>query len=568
MVTVEHIPENAARRRTYPPRVTKLFIVSAALLFCGRLYAGENIDRELERLDEIIRNQQEYDAIKERNIENLIKLTDYVSRPEQLFKIYMDLAGEYSKYDTDLSLKYADTALAIARDMHDDSLAGRAMMLSAEINAVAGFQVEALQMMERVDKKSLPHDLRPQYYHTYRTIYGIIAMQAPSGERREHYTAMAARYRDSLRTRLGEDDIALLFVTTDEMIENGDYAEALELLSAEYDRENATDHVRAILSYSIGEAHMRMGNTDSAKYYLAISSANDLRSSIREYRSLQNLAYILFEDGDIERAYTYINKAINDALKANAKINIPFISTIIPVITEAYDRQMKAKERQLNSLVWFISLLVLALLVTVFIIWRQMRKATTAERRESEANERLTSTNVALTEVNDRLRLINGNLAESNRIKETYVGRYMDICSDYIDRVDKYRSTLNKIARNEGTAEVMKALGSKAYMEDELRAFYENFDATFLHLFPDFVEQFNALLKPGERIVPRAGKLLNSQLRVFALVRLGITDSVKIAEFLRYSVNTIYNYRVKMRNAALNERDDFEAQVARIGGYD
>jgi hypothetical protein len=144
----------------------------------------------------------------------------------------------------------------------------------------------------------------------------------------------------------------------------------------------------------------------------------------------------------------------------------------------------------------------------------------------------------------------------------------MDICSDYIDRVDKYRSTLNKIARNEGMAEVMKALGSKAYMEDELRAFYENFDATFLHLFPDFVEQFNALLKPGERIILKPGKLLNSQLRVFALVRLGITDSVKIAEFLRYSVNTIYNYRVKMRNAALNERDDFEAQVARIGGYD
>jgi len=160
---------------------------------------------------------------------------------------------------------------------------------------------------------------------------------------------------------------------------------------------------------------------------------------------------------------------------------------------------------------------------------------------------------------------INQKLQESNNIKEAYIGRYMDLCSAYIDSVEKYRANLSKIARTEGSSEVMKALKSSTYVEDELREFYANFDATFLHLFPNFVEQFNSLLIENERLTPKQGRLLNTELRIFALIRLGITDSIKISVFLRHSVSTIYNYRVKMRNAALDNRDDFENQVMKLG---
>ncbi len=204
---------------------------------------------------------------------------------------------------------------------------------------------------------------------------------------------------------------------------------------------------------------------------------------------MQNLAFILFEQGDIDRAYTYINKAINDALKANVSVNMPFINRVIPVITEAYDERMKNKERQLNELLIFISVLLLMLLVTVLIISWQMKKANSAKKRESETSERLLFANGELTEMNEQLKRINASLAESNRIKDTYVGRYMDLCSDYIGKVDRYRVSLNRIARNEGTGEVIKALQSGQFLDDELRVFYENFDATFLHLFPDFVER-------------------------------------------------------------------------------
>jgi DNA-binding CsgD family transcriptional regulator len=160
---------------------------------------------------------------------------------------------------------------------------------------------------------------------------------------------------------------------------------------------------------------------------------------------------------------------------------------------------------------------------------------------------------------------MNATLMESNNIKETYVVRYMDLCSEYIGRLEKYRIHLCKIAQEKGMDAVLQSLKSSEHLEDELKEFYTNFDATFLHLFPNFVEQFNNLLKEDKRIVLKPGKLLNTESRVFALIRLGVSDSVKIAEFLRHSVNTVYNYRVKMRNLALNNRDDFENQVMMIG---
>ena len=545
----------------------KLSFCLLFLLSCVRLYADDDIERLLVRLDDVIEHQHEYDRIREGRIENLESLKAYVDSEDRLFRLYIDIAGEYAKYDTDLSLEYTYRALEIARALPDESLTGYALMTLAYINSMSGFQVEALELMNRVDKSRLAPEYVSTYYHTYRTIYGAIVSQIPAGDRHSVYRVKAECYRDSLKQRLGRDDVALLFVTTDEMIENGEEEcrKAIDLLLAEYDKEGADDQTKAILAYSLGIANMKLGETEAAKRYLAVSAIKDLTQSLREYKSLQNLAFILFEQGDIDRAYTYINKAINDALKANVSVNMPFISRVIPVITEAYNERMKKKERQLNELLIFISVLLLLLLLTVLIISWQMRKANSAKKRERETNERLLIANGELTEMNEQLKRINASLAESNRIKDTYVGRYMDLCSDYIGKVDRYRVSLNRIARNEGTGEVIKALQSGQFLEDELRVFYENFDATFLHLFPDFVERFNALLRPEERIVLKPGKLLNSQLRVFALIRLGITDSVKIAEFMRYSVNTIYNYRVKMRNAAMNERDDFEIQVMRIG---
>ncbi len=194
-----------------------------------------------------------------------------------------------------------------------------------------------------------------------------------------------------------------------------------------------------------------------------------------------------------------------------------------------------------------------------------MKKVAIARKELSGANEQLINLNDKLSKINEKLKHTNFTLSEANLIKEEYIGRYMDQCSVYIDKLDSYRRLLNKTAAAGKIDEVLRTIKSKQFIEDELSEFYTNFDTTFLQLFPGFVEEFNDLLVENGRIVLKQGEALNTELRIFALIRLGITDSVKISHFLRYSLSTIYNYRTKLRNKASVPRDDFETQVMKIG---
>jgi hypothetical protein len=194
-----------------------------------------------------------------------------------------------------------------------------------------------------------------------------------------------------------------------------------------------------------------------------------------------------------------------------------------------------------------------------------MKKLTKARIDLSLANGQLNTLNKELFATNQQLKETNNTLLEANLIKEEYIGRYMDQCSLYIDKLDNYRHLLNRTAAAGKINDLLHAIKSNQFIEDELKEFYANFDSTFLQLFPNFIEAFNSLLVNGEAILPKPGELLNTELRIFALIRLGITDSVKISHFLRYSLSTIYNYRTKTRNKAIGARDDFDAQVMRIG---
>lgn len=190
-------------------------------------------------------------------------------------------------------------------------------------------------------------------------------------------------------------------------------------------------------------------------------------------------------------------------------------------------------------------------------------KVAAARREVVDTNTLLQELNEELHDSNSQLKEMNHTLSEANYIKEEYIGRYMDQCSTYLDKMDLYRRSLNKIAAAGRVEELYKAIKSSQFLDEELKEFYANFDMTFLQLFPNFVEEFNALLT--EPMQPKPGELLNTELRIFALIRLGITDSTKIAQFLRYSVTTIYNYRTRVRNKALGERDEFETKVMQIG---
>lgn len=298
---------------------------------------------------------------------------------------------------------------------------------------------------------------------------------------------------------------------------------------------------------------------------MLISSIADLQASVREYVSLRQLAVLLFQEGDIENAHEFLQIAMDDAQKCNARLRILEINDIFPIVNAAFVKKIQEQKMQQRVSIEIISLLVLFLLAAIWRIWKQLKKTSEAHRETKEANNQLKRLNAELVDFNKRLTEANHAIAENSKIKEEYIAQFMDQCSLYIEKIDAYRKSLNKLLSAGKIDDLKKVLKSTDLMDDELKAFYRNFDATFLKLFPTFVTDFNKLLISEGQIVLKKEGQLNTELRVFALIRLGITDSVKIAQFLRYSVTTIYNYRTKTRNKALGNRNELEKRVMEIG---
>lgn len=535
------------------------------LLLPGCLCAAASNGALLRKLDATIANKSLYEENKQHLIGQIKELLRYSSSPRQRYGIYGNLYREYAKYDIDSSMHYAQMRLTLARQMGSPRDIEESLLDLSETYIDAGMYTETVEVMSRLQASALHGEHLPRYYHIYRTVFNALANNCASNSKKSEYVELVDRYRDSLKMCLTPDDIAYLYVVTDQLIAEREYEAALSMLLKKYADPEVSVHEKAILAYSLGIAYRGIGDLENAERYLTISAINDLSTPIKEYQSLQELAFLLYNSGDIERAYNYINYAINDAIKFNIGKHFPFILRVLPTIVHSYEQKMKDKERQQTVMLWCIAVLLLFLCVGLVTIYAQKREIAKANRRQSAANRNLVSLNENLRRVNMQQSEMNEKLVESNRLKEVYVGYYMDICSDCIDSANRYRVSLNRIARNRGTKALLEELQTGTIIDDRIQAFYDDFDAAFLHIFPHFVEQFIELIVPEKRKFPKPGKLLNTELRVFALIRLGITDSNKIAKFLRYSVSTIYNCRVRMRNAAIDSRDNFEQQVMRLG---
>ncbi|PKH66691.1 hypothetical protein CXF59_12240 [Flavobacterium sp. ALD4] len=285
----------------------------------------------------------------------------------------------------------------------------------------------------------------------------------------------------------------------------------------------------------------------------------------KENISLRNLAFLLYEEGDIDRAYSYIQRSLEDALFCNARLRTYEISKMMPIISEAYQHQNKMNQKQLLLFLGSVSLLTVILLIVLILLFKQMKKLKMAQKDLNEANSQLLELNVAIQTSNLQLKETNSTLTEANLVKDIYIGRYMDQCSDYIGKLEGYRRKLNVMATAGKMNNLISAIKSKQFIEAELKEFYTNFDKTFLLLFPDFIKEFEGLLIDTELTQLKDGDLLNTELRIVALIRLGIKDSAKIAVFLRYSVSTVYNYRSQIKNKAAGPREEFEANVMQIG---
>ena len=312
-------------------------------------------------------------------------------------------------------------------------------------------------------------------------------------------------------------------------------------------------------NHQLAKLYQRMNRLDLAKKYYTISAITDIRCAIKETSALQNLALIYFDAGDEKRAFKYAQSAIEDAVFGGAQVRTTQMAEFYTMVNAAFRDKEAAAKHNLQWSLLLISLLSLSLILLIAQILKQMKNI-------SKIKERLSESNVRLTEQNREIIETNSLLTESNMVKEQYITQFFDLHSNYIDKFETYRKSLNRLAVNRQMEELFKQLKSNRLIEHEIDELYTHFDNIFLGMYPNFVSDFNALLKKDEQIVPKSGHLLNRELRIYALLRLGITDSAKIASFLRCSISTVYNYRTKVRNCALVSRDDFEIRVRKIGG--
>ncbi len=540
--------------------------IVALIFLCSVLAipAQNTTDSLLKVLDLSVENFQIYSTQKENKLNKLKDLLNYSSSDSLKYDICGKLYDEYKAYKSDSALTYARRKLQIAEKLNNKRNIIDSRLNLASIMGVTGMYKEALDILGTVDINNAT-DLKAYYFHIYRTLYGFMSDYAVSFQEKKRYDNLTSAYRDSLLATNEPRSSPHIMVKSDQLIVRKQYDEALTLLLSYFPTIKENIHTKAIIAYSIAQAYEGMNERALQKKWLIISAINDLQSATKEYISLRTLAFLLYEDGDVSRAYNYMKRSLDDALFCNARLRTYEISKMMPIIDKAYQIQTDSRQRLMLITLISISVLSVLLIIAVFFVYRQMNKLALARKNLSEANEQLNQLNLELSRINIELKDANRTLTESNLIKEEYIGRYMDQCSEYIDKLDNYRRTLNKTAVSGKMDDLLQAIKSKQFIEDELKDFYYNFDITFLQLFPEFVQDFKKLLIDDEYLQLKQGQMLNTELRIYALIRLGISDSVKISHFLRCSLSTIYNYRTKIRNKAIGSRDEFELKVMLIG---
>ncbi len=528
----------------------KLIALFVFTIFSISLNAEVINDNEIARLlvelDEVIDEGDKYQHIRALQADSLVKLAARRKGSERI-NLYKDAYAIYSRLQCDSAVNTLRRLSCVPEAESDDNLRQYLAISNGEIMGIMGLYNDAEQSLKNINSASLSHENRLFYYQTLRSVYGWMADFAHETPIYNKYVTLTNTYRDSIIVT-ETDKIAHDIALADKLIVNNEPDEAIKLLL-----DNLADsqhEERIYLYFNLAEAYRILGDTKSQTYYLILTSISDLRSGVTEYLALPTLANILYKNGDIDRAYKYLIRSMDDANFCEAKLRTMEVSNIFPIIDKAYKQKELENRKGVLFFTAILVALVLVLLIGLFFMLKQNKKLSLTRQKLADANN-------DLTRVNDELNAANKNLIKTDRIKEEYIARFLERCRSYLDALENYRHNLLKLAKNNQLDALMRQLKDHTHVSDEQQRFYHDFDKAFLDIHPNFVENFNNLLKEEERVYPKSDCSLTTEMRIFALIRLGINDSNKIAHFLNYSLATIYNYRSRITNKSIHDKETF-----------
>ena len=527
--------------------------------------ADNTLDSLLRVLDKTLLEHETYVAQREARIAHLKELAAMSStNSESRYNLNNQLYKEYKSFVCDSAIHYLNDNVELAENLKDVAKEVETKLQLSILLSSTGMYNESIDVLNSISRKDVPPRLLMDYYKCYDHVYGEMGYYTQDRSLSGDYWNISSAYKDSLFANLSTDSQEYMALRETQYRDQGKYQEALKLNDRRLAMIKPNTPQYAITTYYRSLIYKNMGDTQNEKIYLALSAISDIRSAIKDHASLWMLAQLLSEDGDSERAYRYMRFSWNATKFYNARLRSWQSADVLSLIDKTYQAMIEKQNARLQQYLYLITALMILLVGALAYIYRQMKTLSDARNHLQVANDQLNELNKELREMNHCLSSTNIELSESNQIKEEYIARFIKLCSTYINRLDAYRRMVNKKISAGQTQELLKITRSQDALDEELEELYVNFDTAFLHIFPDFVKKFNALLLPDEQLMLKKGELLNTELRIFALIRLGIEDSSQIAEFLRYSVNTIYNYRAKVKNKASGSRDDFEDLVRKI----
>lgn len=529
-----------------------LLLILCCICTSIHVFAKNEIDSLLKVLDKTISERPIYSANKELEIKGLKSKLKNQNSLEELYHINKDIIEKYESFICDSAIAYINKNIEIAEKLQNKEYVHQSKLQLSFVLSLSGLFTQALDILESIDYDQLESYLRFMYCWNYIRYYENLIKYTDDPKFSDTYLIKKEYYRDLVMSMLSVGSDEYDKERAFKLQEKGEYEEPCEIFSRIFSKQEPSTHSYAMAAMSLARTYKLMGNSYQEEKYLIIAAITDTKLAVKENEALLALAIYVYEKGDIKRAYNYIKVALDDANFYNSRFRNTVIARVQPIIEENYLYKIEQQGKNLRIYSILTSLFVIILTVTVFFIYKQIKIVSRARKN--------------LRSMNDELGKTNQKLDEANLIKEKYIGYFMNQCAVYIDKLDEYRKNINRKIKAGQIEDLYKLTSSTRNLEKDVQELYTTFDKAFFKIYPNFVEEFNNLLKEEERYKLEKDQL-NTELRIFALIRLGITDVNQIAIFLRYSLQTIYNYKSKVKGKAKIESELFEEEVKKIGSF-
>ena len=523
----------------------------------------------LERIDYMIDNDQHYQDIKEKELKHLkqqaLDAEDNKTRLLFLDSIYR----AYSAYRYDSAYAYMKRGLELAEKCKDSYYITLNQINQASVLSVRGFYSKAEVLLQTLNPETMPYKLKLYYYFTFAWIYNYWESYAKNSDFAAEFCTKKKHYMDLLLQNFKEDrrnTVYYNYLLGERIyLDEPTSRKSLTLFLKAMKMSPAKSRIHAMSAYGAARYYKLTGKFDLYEKYFVEASVSDGLCQLKETVALQKLAYYLFkkDENNSKLAAKYIQHTMEDAQFFNNQLRMMEISNILPVIATA--NQQAAERSRARILTGFItvSAALIIIIILAFVNNRQKNKLKKNKQEIEEQNRKQIEMNGQLSEMNNQLTELNQQLIETNIKRETYLRLFIDISAAYIDKLADYRKLVSRKIKANQAADLLKSLNTHKMEEEETQMFYNRFDKAFMELYPGFVTELNKLLLPESQLEVPTTHTLTTEIRIYALMRLGVTDSQEIATLLHYSTQTIYNYKSGMRAKAIN-RDTFESDVNRL----